>query len=167
MALRHIFTDDDECLYKVCKPVQRFDARLHTLLDDMADTMYKADGVGLAASQIGILRRAFIVDCGEGLIEAINPEIVRVSGEQGGMEGCLSFPGKFEYVVRPNYVTIRAFDRFGNPFERSGEGLLARALLHESDHLDGHIFLEKAVEPPEDFDTGKDEYSTDKTGIIE
>lgn len=155
MALRHIFTNDDDCLYKVCKPVQKFDAKLHALLDDLADTMYKADGVGLAGPQVGILRRVFVIDCGDGLIEAVNPEIISTSGEQGGMEGCLSFPGKFDYVVRPNVVTMRAYDRFGNQFERTGEGLLARAMLHENDHLDGHVFLEKISEPPEGFDTGK------------
>ncbi len=154
MAIRKIFTDDAECLYKNCKPVLSFDAKLHTLLDDMADTMYYAEGVGLAAPQIGIIRRIFVIDCGDGLIEAINPEIISASGAQGDMEGCLSFPGKQGYVVRPNNVRMCAYDRYGNAFECEGEGLLARAILHEYDHLDGHIYLEKVSEPPEGFDPG-------------
>ncbi|MCI6094082.1 MAG: peptide deformylase [Christensenellales bacterium] len=149
MALRRIFTDDAECLYKVARPVEKFDARLHTLLDDMADTMYHAEGVGLAAPQIGILRRVVVIDCGDGLIEAINPEIIETSGEQGDFEGCLSFPGKHGYVIRPNHVVMRAYNRFGELMEYRGEGLLARAMLHECDHLDGHVYLEKVTEAPE------------------
>ena len=154
MALRKIFTDDAECLYKVTKPVVKFDERLWQLLDDMADTMYNAEGVGLAAPQVGILRRAFVIDITEdrsGLIEFINPKIVSTGGLQRGYEGCLSFPDKRGYVERPNVVVIRAFDRNGNEFEMKGEGLLARAMLHESDHLDGKVYLRLVKDPPEDF----------------
>lgn len=152
MAIRNIFKEDAECLYKVAKPVEKFDARLCALLDDMADTMYKAEGVGLAAPQVGILRRVIVIDCGDGLIEAINPEIIETSGEQGGYEGCLSFPGKSGYVVRPNSVVMRAYNRHGELMEYHGEGLLARAMMHECDHLDGHVYLEKVTEPPEGFE---------------
>lgn len=151
MALRNIFTEKAECLYKVARPVEKFDSKLHALLDDMADTMYHAEGVGLAAPQIGILRRVVVIDCGDGLIEAINPQIIETSGEQGGFEGCLSFPGKQGYVVRPDFVVMRAYNRHGELMEYMGEGLLARAMLHECDHLDGHVYLEKVTEPPEGF----------------
>lgn len=169
MAIRKIFTDDSECLYKVCKPVVKFDEKLHTLLDDMADTMYDAEGVGLAAPQIGILRRVVVIDCGDGLIEAINPEIISTSGEQGGMEGCLSFPGKSGYVVRSNVVTMRAQNRNGDVVEYTGEGLLARAMLHECDHIDGHVYLEKVSEPPEDFEEfdEDEEYEEYEDGELE
>lgn len=152
MAIRRILTEDADALYKVCKPVEKFDGKLSQLLDDMADTMYEAEGVGLAAPQVGILRRAVVIDCGDGLIEAVNPVITETSGEQGDLEGCLSFPGKSGYVVRPNRVTMRAYDRHGNLMEYVGEGLLARAMLHECDHLDGHVYLEKVTETPEGFD---------------
>ena len=108
MAIRQIFKNDAECLYKKCRPVERFDKKLSDLIDDMADTMYEADGVGLAAPQVGILRRVFVIDCGDGLVEMVNPEIIETSGEQGGMEGCLSFPGKQGYVVRPRHTTATA-----------------------------------------------------------
>ncbi len=157
MAIRNIFTGDAECLYKVAKPVEKFDARLAALLDDMADTMYHADGVGLAAPQVGILRRVVVIDCGEGLIEAINPEIIETSGEQCGYEGCLSFPGKSGYVVRPNEVVMRAYNRNGELIEYRGEGLLARAMLHECDHLDGHVYLEKVTEAPEGFEAPEED----------
>ena len=114
MAKRRIFTGNAECLYKVCKPVDRFDRRLGILLDDMAETMYDAEGVGLAAPQVGILKRAVVIDCGDGIVELINPEILETSGEQGSFEGCLSFPGESGYVVRPNYVKVRAQNRNGD-----------------------------------------------------
>ncbi len=152
MAIRNIFKDEAECLYKKCRPVEKFDEKLFRLLDDMAETMYAADGVGLAAPQVGILRRAFVMDCGDGLIEAINPEILETSGEQGGLEGCLSFPERSGYVVRPNKVVFRAYDREGKLMKYSCEGLHARCVLHENDHLDGHVYLEKVTEPPEGFD---------------
>ena len=147
MAIRKIFTDDAECLYKVCRPVEHFNKRLYDLLDDMAETMYNAEGVGLAAPQVGILRRVVVMDCGDGLIEAINPVIISTSGEQGDLEGCLSFPGKSGYVVRPNHVVMRAYDRDGSLIEYEAEGLLARCIMHECDHLDGHVYLEKVTEP--------------------
>lgn len=157
MAIRNIFKEDAECLYKIAKPVEKFDSRLYTLLDDMADTMYQAEGVGLAATQVGVLRRVVVIDCGEGLIEAINPEIIEATGEQCGYEGCLSFPGKSGYVVRPNNVVMRAYNREGELIEYRGEGLLARAMLHECDHLDGHVYLEKVSEPPEGFENPEEE----------
>ena len=121
MAKRRIMTGDAECLYKVCRKVDNFDKRLAVLLDDMAETMYDAEGVGLAAPQVGILKRAVVIDCGNGLVELINPEILETSGEQGGYEGCLSFPGESGYVVRPNHVRVRAMNRFGEECEYEGE----------------------------------------------
>ena len=152
MALRKIFTDDAECLYTVARPVEKFDKRLWTLLDDMAETMYHAEGVGLAAPQVGILRRAFVIDIGEGLVEFINPKVISTGGKQCGFEGCLSFPGQNGYVERPNAVVIRAFDRNGKEFELRGEALMARAMLHENDHLDGKVYLRLVTEPPEGFE---------------
>ena len=140
MALRNIVTEKEARLRKVSRPVEKFDERLWTLLDDMADTMYDADGVGIAGVQVGVLRRVFVVDIGEGLIEFINPTITAQSGEQDGMEGCLSSPGEFGLVVRPEKVTVTAFDRHGKPFTMDAEGFLARAICHENDHLDGRIF---------------------------
>lgn len=152
MALRKIFTDDASCLYKVAKPVQKFDKRLWDLLDDMADTMYHAEGVGLAAPQVGILYRAFVIDVGDGLIEFINPKVLSTGGIQGGYEGCLSFPNRNGYVERPNVVVMRAFNRHGEEFEIKGEGLLARAMLHENDHLDGKVYLRLVQDAPEGFE---------------
>lgn len=145
MAYREIRKKDDEVLSKICKEVKIFDKRLHILLDDMYDTMKKSDGVGLAAPQVGILKRACIVDVGEGKIELINPVITHTEGSQIGSEGCLSVPGVYGDVERPNLVTVKAFDRFGKEFEVSGEALLARAFCHEIEHLDGHLFLEKVI----------------------
>ena len=155
MAKRKIFTDDAACLYKTANPVKKFDERLCELLDDMAETMYEADGCGLAAPQVGILRRVIVMDCSEErneLIEAINPEIVYTEGEQGGMEGCLSFPGEQGYVVRPQVAVMRAYDRNGEQFELRGEGLLARCMLHECDHLDGHVYKELVIPTPPDYE---------------
>ena len=145
MAIRKIVKLGDETLRKVCKPQENFNLRLWTLLKDMADTMYQAEGVGLAAPQVGILRRVVVIDVGDehGLIELINPEIIAAEGEQAGSEGCLSVPGRRGYVVRPSKVTVRAQDRKGKPFEITGEDLLARALCHEIDHLDGIIYVDK------------------------
>lgn len=151
MALRKIMVREDPVLYKVCRPVEKFDKRLKTILDDMADTMYDADGVGLAAPQIGILRRIFVMDCGDGLIEMINPEVVSEEGEQGDMEACLSFPGESGYVVRAQKVKMRAQDRNGEWQEYTGEDLSARAMLHENDHLDGKVYKTLVTEPPEGF----------------
>ena len=122
MGMRNIMKLGDDSLRKVCKPMQKFDLRLWLLLRDMADTMYKANGVGLAAPQVGILRRVVVVDIGDGLIELINPEIIAAEGEQEGPEGCLSLPGRQGFVRRPNKVTVRAQDRNGKPFEITGEG---------------------------------------------
>lgn len=151
MALRNIVTQEDKILSKVCKPVTKFGPRLHLLLDDMADTLKKANGVGLAAPQVGILRRTVIVletNVEEGeeefIIELINPEITEASGEQIGAEGCLSVPGEYGVVRRPDHVKVVAQDRDGNWIEYEGVGLTARCICHELDHLDGHLFTEKA-----------------------
>jgi len=143
MAIRNIVTLGDDVLRKVCRTQLTFDSKLHTILDDMKETMYKAEGVGLAAPQVGILRRFCVIDIGEGPIELINPVIVETSGEQTGDEGCLSLPGKFSEVTRPMKVTVRAQDRFGNNFTVTGEELLARALCHEIDHLDGVLYIDR------------------------
>lgn len=145
MAIREIRGKDDEVLSKVCKPVKVFDKRLWILLDDMYDTMQSKDGVGLAAPQVGILKRAVVIDVGEGKIELINPEIISQSGSQVGSEGCLSVPGVFGEVERPNEVKVRAQDRNGTFFEISGTGLLARAFCHEIEHLEGKLFLERVI----------------------
>ena len=143
MAMRNIVEVGDSCLTKVCRPVTEFNKRLHTLLDDMAETLREANGAGLAAPQVGVLRRAcIVVDDEDEVIELINPEIVSQSGEQTGIEGCLSIPGKWGIVTRPNVVRVRAQDRFGDFFEVEGEELTARAFCHEIDHLDGHLFSE-------------------------
>lgn len=142
MAIRTIRTDDEPILRKVSKEVKEFDNNLGLLLDDMRDTMYAADGVGLAAPQIGLLKRIFVIDIGEGLTEFINPEIVSVNGEQFGEEGCLSVPKRYGHVRRPFTVTLKAQDRHGKWFEMTGEELMARAMLHEYDHLDGKLFVD-------------------------
>ncbi len=143
MALRKILTDKEDALHKKCRPVTEFNGRLHKLLDDMAETLEEANGAGLAAPQVGILRRVVVVDCGDGLIELVNPELVETSGEQDGPEGCLSVPGKWGMVKRPNYAKVRAQDRDGNWFEVEGEELAARCFCHELEHLDGHLYTEK------------------------
>ncbi|HIR65001.1 MAG TPA: peptide deformylase [Candidatus Faecousia faecigallinarum] len=143
MALRKIMTEKDAALHKVCKPVTAFDGKLHRLLDDLAETLHEANGAGLAAPQVGILRRVVVVDVGDGLIELVNPEIVAQDGEQDGPEGCLSVPGKWGMVKRPNVVRVRAQDRNGQWFETEGQELTARCFCHELDHLDGHLYTEK------------------------
>lgn len=145
MALRQIVKDGDELLRKTSRPVEIFDKKLHVLLDDMAETMYNADGVGLAAVQVGMLRRICVIDVGEGRIELINPKIVGQSGEQEEVEGCLSVPGKYGVTKRPSHVIVEAYDRNGKKFRVKGEGLLARALCHEIDHLDGVLFTDKVI----------------------
>ncbi len=145
MGLRKILTDKDPALHKVCKPVTAFDAKLHKLLDDMAETLVDSGGVGLAAPQVGILRRVFLVDVGmeeNEIIEFINPEILETDGEQEGPEGCLSVPGKYGLVKRPYYVKVRAQDRNGDWFEAEGEELIGRCFCHENDHLDGIVYTE-------------------------
>lgn len=153
MALRNIVTEGDSVLTKVSRPVTKFDRRLHVLLDDMTDTLVDAGGVGLAAPQVGVLRRAVVVDTGEdGILELINPEIIEESGEQTGLEGCLSVPGKYGIVTRPNYVKVRAQDRDGNWFEAEGEELIARCFCHELAHLDGQLYTavaERMLTPEE------------------
>lgn len=142
MGLRKILTYKDPALHKVCRPVEKFDWRLHKLLNDMTETLLQADGVGLAAPQVGILRRVVIVDTGEEMLELVNPELVETSGEQCGAEGCLSVPGKYGLVKRPNYAKVRAQDRNGEWFETEGEALIARCFCHELDHLDGIVYTE-------------------------
>jgi len=151
MAIRNILREGDPLLNKKCRQIEDFNERLWTLLDDMKETLYKANGVGLAAPQVGVLRRAVIVldtevgpDEEEKIIELINPVIVRQEGEQTGPEGCLSIPGVYGVVTRPDTVTVRAFDRNGREFETTGVGLTARAFCHELDHLEGHLFSELA-----------------------
>ena len=144
MGLRKILTDKEPALHKVCRPVEKFDWRLHKLLDDMVETMLDANGVGLAAPQVGILRRVCIVmdeDSGE-YLELVNPEIVFTDGEQTGLEGCLSVPGKYGLVKRPYYAKVRAQDRNGEWFEAEGEELIGRCFCHELEHLDGHLYTE-------------------------
>ena len=142
MGLRKILTDKEPALHKICKPVEKFDWRLHKLLNDMADTMEDANGVGLAAPQVGILRRVVVVDTGDGILELVNPTIIETDGEQEGPEGCLSVPGKYGLVKRPYYAKVRAQDRDGEWFEAEGEELIARCFCHELDHLDGIIYTE-------------------------
>ena len=145
MAIRNIRISTDEVLRKKCKEVKEITPNLLTLLDDMADTMYDANGVGLAAPQVGILKRAVVIDIGEGLVELINPEILETSGSQIDDEGCLSVPGKYAPVDRPYYAKVKAMDREGNEFIIEGEELMARALCHEIDHLDGILYIDKAL----------------------
>ncbi len=145
MALREMRYRDDEVLYKRCKEVTKFDKKLAILLDDMYETMQKSNGVGLAAPQIGILKRVAVIDIGEGKIELINPEIIEKSGSQIGNEGCLSFPGVWGEVERPMNVKVRAFDRNGKEYVLEGEELLARAICHECDHLDGITFTSNVI----------------------
>ena len=142
MALRTIRVEGDEVLTKVSRPVDKMTPRIHDLITDMLDTMYEAMGVGLAAPQVGILKRIVVIDIGEGPIVLINPEILETSGEQTGDEGCLSVPGMAGQVTRPNYVKVKALDEDMNEVEYEGEGLLARAFCHELDHLDEHMYTE-------------------------
>ncbi|MBQ8580344.1 MAG: peptide deformylase [Oscillospiraceae bacterium] len=145
MGLRKILTDKDPALHKTCKPVTAFDKKLHKLLDDMRETLIDSNGVGLAAPQVGILRRIFLVDVGldgNEIIEFINPQILETDGEQTGAEGCLSVPGKYGLVKRPYWVKIRAQDRYGDWFEAEGEELIGRCFCHENDHLDGIVYTQ-------------------------
>ena len=144
MALREIITEGDPVLGKVCHPVEKFDGKLHNLIDDMRETLLDSNGVGLAAPQIGILRRVVLVmDENEEIIELVNPTIIAQEGEQTGFEGCLSVPGLYGQVTRPMKATVRAQDRNGKWFEVSGEELTARCFCHELEHLDGHLFIER------------------------
>lgn len=146
MALRNVLQMGDPVLRKKCKPVMEFDARLHELLDDMAETMHVTDGVGLAAPQVGIIRRVAVVDIGEGLVELINPVMLESEGEQTDIEGCLSVDGVIGEVTRPYYVKVEAQDRFGEKRVLEAEGFMARAFCHEMDHLDGQLFVDKIIE---------------------
>ena len=171
MAIRNILKESDPFLHKVCRPVEKFDRRLHDLLDDMAETLADANGAGLAAPQVGILRRVCLVldEEAEEYLELINPEIIAQSGEQTGLEGCLSVPGKWGIVTRPDVVRVRAQDRYGDWFEVEGEGLTARAFCHEIEHLDGHLFVEhtdrllEGEELQKWLDDHADEYEIEET----
>ncbi len=145
MAIRNILREDDPVLHKICRPVTEFNERLWQLLDDMAETLHKADGVGLAAPQVGVLRRVFIMDLGEGVIECINPKIVARKGKQEDVEGCLSCPGEWGVTRRPKEVVLQAQDRNGKEFTLRGEDLMARCICHENDHLDGILFKQHAI----------------------
>ena len=142
MGIRKILTVKEPALHKVCRPVETFDRKLHILLDDMRETLIDSEGVGLAAPQVGILRRVVLVDTGEEILELINPSLVETDGEQVGAEGCLSVPGKYGLVKRPYYAKVRAQDRNGDWYEYEGEELIARCFCHELDHLDGIIYTE-------------------------
>ena len=142
MGLRKILTTEESALHKTCKPVEKFDGRLHRLLDDMRETLIESGGVGLAAPQVGILRRVVLVDTGEEILELVNPSLLETDGEQEGPEGCLSVPGKYGLVKRPYYAKVRAQDRNGDWYEAEGEELIARCFCHELDHLDGIIYTE-------------------------
>ncbi len=146
MAVRKIFRLGDDVLRKKARPVDKFDKRLHTLLDDMAETMYAADGAGLAAPQVGILRRVVVIDVGDGLLELVNPVILQTEGAQINPEGCLSIPGRRCTVERPQRVLLRAQNRKGRTFEMEGDGFLAMAMCHELDHLDGVLYIDKMIE---------------------
>ena len=142
MGIRKILTDEESALHKTCRPVVAFDKKLHKLLDDMGETMREANGVGLAAPQVGILRRVVTVDLGDEILELVNPELVKTDGEQTGPEGCLSVPGKYGLVTRPYYAKVKAQDRYGEWCEVEGEELIARCFCHELDHLDGIVYTE-------------------------
>lgn len=152
MALRNIRTEGDPCLGKICRPIERFDAKLAALIDDLFDTMYDANGVGLAASQVGVLRRVVVIDTGDGPVEMVNPVIRKQEGLQGDMEGCLSFPGQSGYVERAEHVVAEAFDRKGRLYEYDAYGLFARAIQHELDHLDGLTYRRLVKDPPPEFE---------------
>lgn len=145
MAIRNIVKEGDEILTKVCRKVEKFDEKLSCIIDDMVETMYMAKGVGLAAPQVGLLRRIVIIDVGDGLIELVNPEIIETSGEQREVEGCLSCPGEYGITIRPMKVKIKAQNRKGEFFVINGEGLRARAFCHELDHLKGILFKKHVI----------------------
>ena len=142
MGIRKILTVEESALHKTCRPVGNFDKKLHKLLDDMRETLIDSEGVGLAAPQVGILRRVVLVDTGEEILELVNPTLLETDGEQVGAEGCLSVPGRYGLVKRPYYAKVRAQDRNGDWYEYEGEELIARCFCHELDHLDGIIYTE-------------------------
>lgn len=145
MALRKIVTEGDDILLKKCRAVEKFDEKLWNLLDDMVETLHDSGGVGLAAPQIGVMRRVCVIDIGEGVFEFVNPEIISAEGEHNVVEGCLSSPGEFGIVTRPVKVKSKAYDRYGNEFTVEGEDLFAQAMCHEFDHLDGVLFKSKVI----------------------
>ncbi|MCI1959628.1 MAG: peptide deformylase [Clostridia bacterium] len=149
MAKRNIRIYPDEALRKKCRPVKDITKSVVTLIDDMAETMYGANGAGLAAPQVGVLKRIVVIDAGEGLVELINPVFLEKSGSQIGDEGCLSLPGKWATVERPDYAKVKALNKKGETIIVEGHDLMARALCHEIDHLDGVLYIDKAIEPPE------------------
>lgn len=155
MALRNIVKEGDPILNKVCRKIEKFDTKLSVLIDDMIETLKEAEGVGLAAPQVGILKRVVIVDIGDGLIELVNPEILEQSGEQREIEGCLSCPHKWGITIRPKYVKVKAFNRFGEEFIVEGEGLKAKAFCHEIDHLNGILFTSKIIKDIKESDLKK------------
>ena len=157
MALRKIRIQGDSVLTKVCRPVEKMTPRIKTLIEDMLDTMYDADGVGLAAPQVGVLRRVVVIDVGEGPIVMVNPEIIESDGSQTGEEGCLSLPGKSGVVTRPNHVKARAYNENMELYEIEGEELLARAICHELDHLEGHMYTETVEGPLHDVTAEEEE----------
>ena len=142
MGIRKILTVEESALHKTCRPVENFDKKLHKLLDDMRETLIDSEGVGLAAPQVGILRRVVLVDTGEEILELVNPTLLETDGEQVGAEGCLSVPGRYGLVKRPYYAKVRAQNRNGDWYEYEGEELIARCFCHELDHLDGIIYTE-------------------------
>ena len=146
MAIRNIVKHGDDVLTKKCRTVEKFDDRLETLIEDLFDTLYDSGGAGLAAPQVGVMRRVAVIDIGDGPYELVNPEIIATEGEQTGAEGCLSYPGKFGIVTRPMKVKVKAQDRRGEWHEYEGEELLARAFCHETDHLDGNMFMDLVTE---------------------
>lgn len=146
MAIRKIVTQEDEILHKKCRPVEKFDERLWQLLDDMAETMYKANGYGIAGPQVGVLRQVVVIDVGEGKLEVINPTITQTSGQVRDVEGCLSVPNRYGYVTRPKTCVLKAQDRFGNPYEMELKDMFCRCACHETDHLKGHLFTELVEE---------------------
>ena len=157
MAIRNIRTLGDDILRSKAKEITEMTPRIQELIDDMFETMYEADGVGLAAPQVGILKRICVIDCGDNPILLINPKVMETSGEQTGQEGCLSVPGKCGVVTRPNYVKVLAYNENMEPFEVEGTELLARALMHEIDHLDGHVYTELVEGPLYDVEQAPDE----------
>ncbi len=163
MAIREVREIGDEILTKKCKEVTRMTLRTKILIGDMLETMYDKCGVGLAAPQVGILKRIVVIDVGEGPIVLINPEITESSGEQTGEEGCLSVPGKWGLVTRPEHVKVRALDQEMQPIEVEGEGLLARALCHEIDHLSGELYVNKTEDGLHDVTYEEDEEGSDET----
>ncbi len=177
MALRELRTDGDPVLNKVCRPVKEMNDRIQTLVEDMFDTMYEYEGVGLAAPQVGVLRRLFVIDLQDQVDENgdvintpyvfINPEIIETKGEQTGSEGCLSIPNKIANVTRPAYVKVKAFDKNMEPFTLEAEGMFARCILHENDHLDGHLYKEIAKSPLMDLDDVVTDPETGEVHLID